>query len=397
MMDTYVLKNQKKLRYGITTGTCAAACAKAAAKKLLLGIDSDMITLVTPKQINVNLPVVLEDAQPSDGKVTYRVQKDSGDDPDVTDGVWIYATIETVSEIAFALAKEKHCFFDEQYPNLCLDGGEGVGRITTDGMEQRIGQAAINKIPRGMIFQAVSEVCVLAEYEKPIKITISIPEGVALASKTMNGALGIAGGISVLGTSGILEPMSERAIVDTIALEIRTRYNRGSRSLLITPGNYGQKYVENLLALDISRSVKCSNYIGETLDLLVSYGYEKVLLVGNLGKLVKLAAGIMNTHSSVADGRMEILALHTVLSGGTSMMAEQIMQCVNTEQVLAYLMKWNLKDAVIRRVCDQIDKYVKRRVREKMTVGVVLFSEHYGYLGETTGSHELLELFRKGE
>lgn len=397
MMDTYIFKNQKKLRYGVTTGTCAAAAATAAAKKLLLDIDSDTITLVTPKQVKVDLAVVCETEQTSDGKVTYRVQKDSGDDPDVTDGVWIYATVEKMSEEAFAQTKEKTYFFDSNYHNLCLDGGEGVGRITTDGMEQAVGQSAINKTPRAMIFQSVGEICVLAEYEKPMKITVSIPEGVALASKTMNGALGIVGGISVLGTSGILEPMSERAIVDTIALEIRTRYSRGYRSLLITPGNYGQKYAGEALLLDVTQSIKCSNYIGETLDLLVSYGFEKVLLVGNLGKLVKLAAGIMNTHSSVADGRMEILAVHTVLAGGTKEMAEQIMQCVNTEQVLAYLMEWNLKDAVIRRLCQKIEMYVKRRVREQITVGVIVFSEHYGYLGETTGSSELLGLFRKGE
>ena len=393
-MDKFLFRNQKKLKYGVTTGTCAAIAAAAATKRLLLGIDTEKQMLMTPKKVLVERPVTCVDYM--EGRFAiYKTQKSSGDDPDVTDGVFVFAKIEMISAEQVEEAKKSLCFEDEAYPNLYLDGGMGVGRIALGGMEQAVGQAAINSAPRAMIFSEVAEICTLAEYDKPLKITIMIPDGVFLASKTFNPNLGITGGISVLGTSGILEPMSEKAIVDTIDLEIRTRYNRGERALLVTPGNYGQSYAKDLLGLDINKGVKCSNYIGETLDLAVSYGYEKLLLVGNFGKLVKLAAGIMNTHSKVADGRMEILAVHTMLSGGSVTVGEQIMACVNTEQVLEILKKNKLLEPVMKRIISQIEYYIHRRVGEKLRVGVIIFSESKGLLGETTGSSDLLADFKE--
>ncbi len=388
-VDNFVFKNQQKLRYGITTGTCAVIAATAAAKRLLLDIDSGTISYMTPKKISIERTVVCEEYE-SGSYAVYKTQKDSGDDPDVTDGVFVYAKVEMLSKKQLTEVQNSFCFEDMSYPNLFLDGGEGIGRITMDGMEQRVGQAAINSGPRAMIFEAVAEICALAKYDKPVKITIMIPDGVYLASKTFNPKLGIKGGISVLGTSGIVEPMSEKAIIDTIDLEIRMRYNRGERSLLVTPGNYGQGYAKHLLGLDVSNSLKCSNFIGETLDLAVSYGYEKLLLIGNLGKLVKLAAGIMNTHSRVADGRMEILAVHAMLAGGGTTVGEQIMACVNTEQVLDILEQNQLLDAVMKRICAQIEIYIRRRVGGQLRFGVILFSESKGLLGETAGSFDLL-------
>lgn len=377
-MEQYVLKNQKRLRCGITTGSCAAAAAEAAATQLLLGVKKTQVRLHTPKGVTLDIPVC-ESEEPETPGVTYMVVKDSGDDPDVTDGAGIYVRVAPfcVPENA------ESCFRDARYPNLYLDGGTGVGRVTKEGLEQQVGQAAINAVPRQMIFQAVGNVCALAEYKEPLLILVSIPEGVELAGKTFNPRLGIEGGLSVLGTSGILEPMSERAIIDTIETEIRQKYNQGVRNLLVTPGNYGRSYVTEYLGMDSEDGVKCSNYIGETIDLAVSYGMKSMLLVGNIGKLVKLAAGIMNTHSRVADGRMEILAVHTVLCGGTAEMAAQIMACINTEEVIGLLRQWELVQSVMDSICERIQEYVDRRTGSAMTCGVMLFSERYGYLGCT--------------
>lgn len=393
-MDNYVFKNQKKLRYGVTTGTCAAIAAAAAAKRLLLETDTQRLAFLTAKNIMVEQEVSCVDYERGRFSV-YKTKKDSGDDPDVTDGVFVFAKVEVLTDIQVAEAQKALCFEDAAYPNLLLDGGEGVGRITLDGMEQGIGQAAINRVPRASIFQAVASVCSLAEYDKPLKITIMIPEGVSLSERTFNKNLGIVGGLSVLGTSGILEPMSEKAIVDTIELELKARYNRGERTLLLTPGNYGQSYAKNLLGIRIEKSVKCSNYIGETLDLAVSLGYKGLLLIGNIGKLVKLAAGIMNTHSRVADGRMEILAVHAMLEGADASIGEQLMACVNTEQALNILEQNGLLKIVMKRICSRIEYYIKRRVGEQLQFGVILFSEKKGLLGETDGSHVLLAEFRK--
>lgn len=389
-MEQYVIRNQKQLRRGITTGTCAAAATKAAAALLLLGVKKESIPVHTPGGMDVTVPVFL--TARGDDQAEFMVIKDSGDDPDVTNHAEIYATVQVLSG---GQKVSDMSFQDERFPNLYLDGGEGIGRVTKAGLEQEIGQAAINRVPRSMIFQAAGEVCQLAEYEGKLLITISIPAGKELAARTFNPKLGITDGISVLGTTGILEPMSEKAIVDTIETEIRQLSNQGVKNLLVTPGNYGRGYVSDYLHMELGDSVKCSNYIGEMLDMAVAYHMETLLLVGNIGKLIKLAAGIMNTHSRVADGRCEILAVHTVLCGGSSEMAEKIMECINTEEMLALLTEWNLKEAVMQSVCEKIGEHVTGRTGEKLKVGIMLFSEHYGFLGQTKGTEEVLKFYRK--
>lgn len=384
-MEQYIMKNQKQLRFGITTGTCAAAAARAAAAYLLLGLPekNDIVSISTPKGITVNIPVTLISI--TENACEYRVVKDSGDDPDVTNKAEIYVKVEKCFKPIGGTAFHSGC-----YSNLYLEGGKGVGRITKEGLEQTVGQAAINSVPRDMIFQAVGEIQRLAEYDDTLLITVSIPAGEELAKRTFNPRLGIEGGISVLGTSGIIEPMSEKAIIDTIELEIRQLANQGVKRLLVTPGNYGQAYASKYLELDMETGVKCSNYIGDTIDLAVSYGIEQFLLVGNIGKLVKLAAGIMNTHSRTADGRCEIFAIHTVLCGGTREMAERLMSCINTDEMLKYLEGWGLKEAVVQNICSKIEEYMEHRIRGKMQFGVVLFSERYGYLGQTKSAGELV-------
>lgn len=388
-MEYYVTKNQKKLRCGITTGTCAAAAAKAAASLLLLGVKMGEVSLCTPKGITVKVPVF--EALATREKTEYMVVKDSGDDPDVTNHAEIYVSVEKLEE---ELAEREHVFLDARYPNLFLDGGIGVGRVTREGLEQRKGLAAINAVPREMIFQAVHDVCQLAEYREKLLIIVRVPEGEELAKRTFNPRLGIEGGISILGTSGILEPMSEKAIVDTIETEIRQMHRRGETNLLVTPGNYGQSYASEYLHLDLAKSVKCSNYIGDTIDLAVAYEMKNFLLVGNIGKLVKLAAGIMNTHSRVADGRCEILAVHAVLCGGNEDLANKIMHCINTEEILQLLEERDLRKQVCESICQRIDEYVAHRVGGKMQFGVVLFSEKFGYLGQTGDAKKLLKEYR---
>lgn len=387
-MDTYVTKNQKILRCGITTGTCAAAAAKAAALKLLMGCGPERVKLTTPKGISVEIPVEFTDIEPDHAECF--VVKDSGDDPDVTNGAKIYVKVEKVK----ATDGFDSCFKSENYPWLFLDGGCGVGRVMKAGLEQKTGFAAINQVPRQMIFEAVGKVCSLVEAAEPLLITVCVPRGEELAKRTFNPRLGIEGGISILGTSGILEPMSEKAIVDTIETEIRQRSACGERILLITPGNYGQSYIENFLHISMDRSIKCSNYIGETLDLAVSYGMEGVLLVGNIGKLVKLAAGIMNTHSRVADGRWEIFAAHAALCGADRNTVKEISECINTEEMLKILDGCGLKDAVMESICLKVSEVLDFRSGARSRFGAMLFSENYGFIGQTENAQYILEHLR---
>lgn len=388
----YRMVNQRQLRCGVTTGTCAAAAAGAAAAMLLEGISADMVSVHTPKGLTVQIPV--ESAGQGEGFSEYFVVKDSGDDPDVTNGTKIYARVERLPEGTEGPAA---AFQDERYPGLYLDGGPGVGRVTKSGLEQAIGQAAINRVPREMIFSQVEKAIERQETSLRLLITVSAPEGETLAKKTFNPILGIEGGISVLGTSGILEPMSERAIVDTIETQIRQKGKLGEKSLLVTPGNYGQGYVADYLGFPVAESIKCSNYVGETIDLAVSYGMEELLLVGNIGKLVKLAAGIMNTHSKTADGRAEIMAMHTALCGGSREQLEQLISCITTEEMLRLLEEWGLRKSVMDSICRRIGVYVKRRAGEQLKAGVMLFSENYGFLGQTQGTEEVLQSFRRNK
>ena len=384
--------NQKTLRCGVTTGTCAAAAAGAAMKKLLEGIEIPYMEVNTPKGVTVQIPVIYGESAGEYCEVF--VKKDSGDDPDVTNGTRIGVRAERLAE-AFPSDRLERAFRDEKYQGLYLDGGTGVGRVTKSGLEQSVGQAAINRVPREMIFSQAEAVRKQAESREAFLLTVLVPEGEALAKKTFNPMLGIEGGISILGTSGILEPMSEKAIVDTIETQIRQMQRNGERNLLVTPGNYGQGYVTEKLGFSLENSVKSSNYIGETIDLAVSYGMERLLLVGNIGKLAKLGAGIMNTHSRMADGRAEILGFHLMLCGGSREQLAELSACITTEEMLKKLESWQLREAVMESLCQKIGEHVKRRAGETLQTGVMIFSENYGFLGQTAGTEEVLSAWKK--
>ena len=427
-MEEYVIKNQKKLRLGITTGTCSAAAAQAAAMQLLLGVESHAVTLRTPKGMTVSVPVYLLESDSK--KASYKVVKDSGDDPDVTNGTDVCMTVEYAQQstreksnrsagtsgdkkpngsveiggnagsdgiVEASIQSSKNgsqdrsrAFTSESFPYLTLDGGIGIGRVTKEGLEQAVGQAAINRVPRQMIFDAVADVCEKANVCEPLHITVWMPEGETLAKRTFNPKLGIEGGLSVLGTSGILEPMSEQAIVATIETEIRQLHAVGEEKILVTPGNYGQAYASEYLGLDLAKSVKSSNYIGDTIDLAISYGMKDFLLVGNIGKLVKLAAGIFNTHSKVADGRGEIFAVHAAMAGAGADVVQEIYNCINTDRMLDVVEREGLREAVMQSILAAIEKHVDGRIGDTMRFGVIVFSEKYGYLGQTSDAEREL-------
>ena len=586
-MNEFVFKNQKKLRCGLTTGTCAAACAQAAMLRFLTGQVRSEVTVRLPesrKRVQVDVAAAQlheeiadnranrgtqqdrdgrsplqrvgsaeSDSRPFDQRVGsvnsdlrsseqlvtlavyptadggFATRKDAGDDPDVTNGTEIRACIQVCKRVpsrAFASADGR----------LYLTGGEGVGRVTKPGLEQAVGQSAINRVPRQMIFDAVQQVldafeeddekrrtegCTLslemenklkhvdgkpdAEYirskclnegneksersEKPCYlITISVPAGAELAQRTFNPMLGIEGGISILGTTGIVEPMSEAAIIATIETSIRQvlamedaavsetetlrkeevsadqktetsirqvlameddavseaetlrkedvsadqktetseertaadeavgqpqsaaahgkqkestgsgrkedgDIGRSARRILAVPGNYGQRYVEQQLGLRGVPVVEVSNYIGEAIDLAVSYGATDFLLVGNVGKLVKLAAGIMNTHSRVADGRWEIFAAHLALCGGTRAQVAAMREATTTEEMLTRLEEMGLRAPVMASIMGEIEAHMAHRIRGQMNFGVIVYSERFGRVGETAGAARLLEGF----
>lgn len=371
-MEEYIEKDGKRLRLGYTTGSCAAAAAKAAAWMLLTGMRREKISLVTPKGIALELGV--KEISQSETAVSCAIEKDSGDDPDVTKGTLVFATVSRTEE-----------------PGIFINGGEGVGRVTKRGLDQPVGNAAINSVPRQMIRENVEEVCQLADYHGGLSIVISVPEGVVLAKKTFNPRLGIVGGISILGTTGIVEPMSEQALVDTIRVELKQRRENGADYVLLTPGNYGSDFIRDGLGINPAIAVQTSNFIGDALDLCRELGFKGALLIGHIGKLVKIAGGMFNTHSKYGDCRMDILAAQAAICGISPAGAREMLDCVACDDALRILKEEGIYEETLAHLTQRVNKLLAIRAGDEMETGAVLFSKVYGLLGKTGNTETLIK------
>ena len=381
--DYYVVRNQKKLRFGYTTGSCAAGAARGAAE-LLLGEDEiEEAELMTPKGILLHLELL--DMKRDENAASCAVRKDAGDDPDTTNGILVYAKVE------------KFQIRSDMEDRIVIDGGTGVGRVTKPGLSQKIGEAAINPVPRAMILQAVEEIADRYHYEGGLKVTISVPEGEKIARKTFNPRLGIVGGISILGTSGIVEPMSEKALIDSIRVEMSQHAAMGEQYMLVTPGNYGADYLREHMALPFEKNIKCSNYVGETIDMAIDMGVKGILFISHIGKFVKVAAGIMNTHSHSADARMEVLCANAIRAGGDLACARSILKCNTTDEALRVLDENHILRETMKEITDRIQFYLDHRSYQQILLGAVIFSNEYGYLGQTEHAAELINKISKGD
>lgn len=375
--EHYVTAGGKRLRCGYTTGTCAALAAAGAVRLLLTGRPPDLVAIDTPKGWRVE--VSLTQPQLGEDWAQCAVIKDGGDDIDATHGLPIVARVARQSG-----------------DTITIRGGEGVGRVTRPGLDQPVGEWAINRVPRQMITQAVDRERKALGCTDGFLVTISVPGGEEAAQRTFNPHLGIEGGISILGTSGIVEPMSVQAIVETTALELRQAAAGGARQLVLTPGNYGMEFLARggvALPAEVP-VVRCSNFIGEALDGAGAEGFSAVLLVGHIGKLVKLAGGIMNTHSRWADGRAELFCAHAALCGADRDTAQALMDSATADQCLSVLERAGLREPVMDSLLEAVQRHLERRAAEQFSVGAVLFSNQYGLLGMTRGAKEILEAWQ---
>lgn len=363
------------MRYGFTTGSCAAAAAKAATYMLLTGKMKREITIETPKGIPYTARLM--DISRKEREVSCAVEKDGGDDPDITTGAYIYAKVsygENESETDARTGKETV---------IQIDGGKGVGRVTKPGLDQPVGNAAINHVPREMIEKEVLKVCQLVDFKGSLWVEISVPDGEKLAQKTFNPRLGIVGGISILGTSGIVEPMSNQAILDTIRVELNQRRVQGFDYVAVSPGNYGLDFMKKTYGYDLDRSVKCSNFIGDTIDMAVELGFQKMLLTGHIGKLIKVAGGIMNTHSKEADCRMELLAAFSVKERVEPDIIRQILDCVTTEEAVHILEDSGKLQAIMETIVERICFYLEKRAKGKLRIDCIIYANEFGELAKS--------------
>ena len=374
--DAYIMRGSKKLRMGYTTGSCAAAAARGAAFMLLSGKEIQEVKIHTPKGIVLNLELL--DIRRSAEKVSCAVRKDGGDDPDVTDKALIYA------EVTFGTEE-----------GIVIDGGFGVGRVTKPGLDQPVGNAAINHVPRQMIRENVEEIQKKLDDFRALQVIISVPEGEELAKHTFNPRLGITGGISILGTSGIVVPMSEEALISTIRVEMEMRKAQGDRVLLVTPGNYGQDFLKTYPWVRADHSVKCSNYVGKTLEFAAELGFDAILFVAHLGKFVKVSGGIMNTHSHEADCRAELLTAQAVRAGADLALTKKLLETGTTEEAVQILKEAGCLKETMEKVTEKIAFYMNYHIEGRVQTEAIVFSSNEGLLGETPGAGELLERLRE--
>lgn len=432
-----VIQGQKKLKKGHTTGSCAAASSKAALQMILTSEEVSSIVIDTPKGVRLKLPVhklgldsngeltAMEPEFSEDGNlksVSCSVVKDAGDDPDVTDKLNIISKV-TLSMDAAESVKMKYVqkpyeyIIESQGKDIKVNiiGGSGVGLVTRKGLSCDVGKSAINPVPRSMI---IKEIKAVIDKEKPqvcpavIWVEIQAQNGEQTALKTFNPKLGIIGGISILGTSGIVEPMSEKALIDTIKVEINqfaqlNIYEGMEREtvkpMLVCPGNYGQDFAKNELGLDLDRGVKCSNYIGETLDYSCYLKIPKILLVGHGGKLIKVAAGVMNTHSSAADARQEIIASHSAVQGAGVETLKNIMKAISIEEMVDIMIRHDASEGQMgitgsgnfsQRTFESIEKkireHIDHRTRKQVQVEYIIFTKAHGILIQSSGARDMI-------
>ena len=433
-MDTFVYKDHKKLRCGYTTGTCAALAAQGAVRFLLTGSWKETEEIMTPKGILVT--VSLEKKSSGDGWAECAVRKDAGDDYDVTNGILVYARAEFVKDKNFYQkvqmshleSSESGAAGEKENPGLRLedgsqqekekpdqqnaessetlieiDGGIGIGRVTKPGLDQPVGAAAINSVPRKMIRDAVYALLEEAGEFLPVSITISVPAGVEAAKKTFNPVLGIEGGISVLGTSGIVEPMSEEALVETIRTHLNVLRAEGRKWVIAVPGNMGAGFLKGYLTEQNKTSVgsveafmnslvTMSNFVGRTIDITAELGFSGIMIAGHMGKLVKIGNGIMNTHSREADGRMDTM-LSCALSAGTEdlELLRKIQGSNTTDEVMDHLKQAGILDDTIKVFLKRAAWHLAHRSRAEVKTGMIVFGTKGEYLGETEDADMILK------
>ena len=393
---------EKRLRSGFTTGACATAAARAAAVFLLRGTLPERVEVILPEGQSAVWKPEYESEQPCQGYL--RVQKDAGDDPDVTHGSWVYARVTILTEAELETKRQTGSgYWLEEYPEVYLDGGIGIGIATKPGLSCPVGHYAINPVPRKMILSAVDAERDRLGFRGYLGIQIAIPSGVELAKKTFNPKLGIQGGISVLGTTGIVKPMSEEALLATIRLDIHMKTVANENVLLMAPGNYGETFLREAMGIPMGEAVLCSNFVADSMQMLREENVRELLFVSHIGKLIKVSAGIPNTHSKYGDRRMEEMARLTALRLGEQEKQEEqenqdlldrILGANTTDEALEHMnqARVGLAEQILTDSAESAKIHLERWAGGTLHVEVVTFSSALGITGKSSGADAM---FRK--
>ena len=382
-MEEYVYIDGKKYKRGYTTGSCATAASKAATYMLLTKKEIKTINIDTPKGIPLTLDV--QNISLNNDYVECSIKKDGGDDIDATHTMDIYAKAEIIDR--------------ENGEDIIVCGGYGIGVVTKKGLSVEVGKSAINPTPMKMVNYEIRKVigedisATLGE-GKSLKITISAPKGEEIAKKTFNPRLGIIGGISIIGTTGIVEPMSDEGWKKSLSIELKMKKEQGLDKIILVPGNHGEQFIREKLNLDMKYVVRTSNFIGYMLKEAQRMGYKKILMAGHIGKFIKLSAGIFNTHSKVADARSEILISNLALMKAPYDLLEKINECLTAEEAVEVINENNYTE-FYDKVSNKCRYKVKQYLGDDDTeVEVIMFSMDKTLLGKSDNTDSLVEVFR---
>lgn len=347
----------KELRNGYTTGASVAAGVKAALKLIVEGEVVDEVELKALDGTMLTIPI--KSIKQNGDEIEVEVIKYSGDDPDITNGTAIITKTRKVE------GKE-----------IIYKAGKGVGIVTKKGLQIPVGEAAINLGPRKLIKNVIAE---YFDDEVGFEITVEVPEGIELAKRTLNPILGIEGGISIIGTTGVVRPMSEEALKKSLAVQIDVAVTNGYKELIFVPGKIGE---ETAIKLKFSKEsiVQTSNFIGYMLEQAVDKKVEKVILLGHLGKLAKVAGGSFQTHNRMSDGRLETLAAYSAVEGLKSLEVKKILESTTTEEAIE-IIKANHIEQVFDIIAERASQRAKRYVFGKLNVETILTDMHGEIIG----------------
>lgn len=356
----------KKLKSGYTTGSCAAAGTKAALLFLLKKVVPTEVEIDALSGEKLHIPI--KQVKVSKGEIWAEVIKDAGDDPDITHGVSVFTKVILNNN-----------------GNVRFFAGDGIGIITKAGLSVPVGQPSINPGPRKMMTNVVHE---LLPAGQGCDITIAIPLGKELAKRTLNPILGIKGGISVIGTSGIVRPMSEEGFKNSLTPQIDVALAAGFSNQIFVPGKIGENIAVNL-GLPQQAIVQTSNFIGYMLEYAADKNLAGILLLGHLGKLVKVAAGNFYTHSKISDARLETMAAYSALLGMDKEGVKKIFDCITTEAAMEVVEEYHLEDKLYPLLCKRASSRAMQHIFQKLQVGTIMATLKGKILGMDENAKEI--------
>lgn len=344
---------------GVTTGTVATACSLAALDAITDTPDIACVKVETPKK---TLDIIIDECKKlSDSKAFAVAHKNSYHDPDVTVDLAIVSTVELIGETG--------------NDKVIITGGEGVGKITKPGLQIPVGDYAINPVPRSMIVKNLEG---KIPEGKAAKVTISIPEGEKIAKKTMNPKLGIVGGISILGTTGIARSMSSDAYKNSIVTQLDVAMASNIEDLVFVPGNIGEKLALKKLNVSKEQIVQTGNYVGFMFEEAEKRGITEFTFFGHIGKLIKVAGGIFNTKHAVADGRREIMVAHAGICGANQKDLQRLFDSKTTDDMMDILNELGISVDVSNSIAQAIKQRCKQRF--DLDLDVILVDMEGNYL-----------------